>query len=97
MAVLPLMLTVSASVNNSVVEFCTVAELYRLKVTVSVLAGLTKPVTVAVSAIELPTVALAGNCVVLIAGVLGVMVTGSAVAPLLTIALLLSPLKVSTQ
>ena len=67
MAVLPLRLTGSVSVNSSVLLFCVVAELYRLNVTVSLLLGLTRPMTVAVSAIELPTVALAGCWLVLIA------------------------------
>ena len=44
------------------------------------------------SAIEVPTVALAGCWLVLIAGVAGVMVTGSAAAPLVTELLLVSPL-----
>ena len=47
--------------------------------------------TVALSAIEVPTVAVAGCWLVLI-GVAGVMVTGSAAVPLVTEALLLSPL-----
>ena len=54
--------------------------------------GLYPPLTVALSAIEVPTVAVAGCWVVLIAGVAGVMVTGSAAVPLLTVSLLLSPL-----
>ena len=53
--VLPLTLTGSVSVNKSVLLFCTVAELYRLNVTVSLLLGLTSPVTVAVSLIDSPT------------------------------------------
>ena len=52
MAVLPLMLTVSVLVNKSVLLSCVVAELYRLNVTVSLLLGSTKPVTVAVSKID---------------------------------------------
>ena len=55
-------------------------------------AVVSSPVTVAVSAIELPTVAEAGVWLVLIAGVAGVIVTGSDAAPLLTETLLLSPL-----
>ena len=54
--------------------------------------GLYPPLTVALSAIELPTVAVAGCWLVLIVGLAGVMVTGSAAVPLLTEALLLSPL-----
>ena len=68
MAVLPLMLTVWVLLNKSVLLFCVVAELYRLNVTVSLLLGLTRPLTVAVSAIELPTVAEAGCWLVLIVG-----------------------------
>jgi hypothetical protein len=49
------------------------------------------------SAIELPTAAEAGCWLVLIEGVVGVIDTGSAVAPLVTDLLLLSPLKVATQ
>ena len=77
--------------------FCVVAELYKVNVTVSLLLGLTRPVTVAVSAIDSPTTAMDGVWLVLIVGVVGVIVTGSAVAPLVTAALLLSPLKVATQ
>ena len=51
---LPVMLTVSVSLCSSVLASCTVAELYRLNVTVSVALGLTKPVTVAVSLIASP-------------------------------------------
>ena len=54
--------------------------------------GLNPPLTVAVSAIELPTVAVAGVWLVVIAGVAGLIVTGSAAVPLLTELLLLSPL-----
>ena len=54
--------------------------------------GLNPPLTVALSAIELPTVALAGIWVVLIDGPAEVMVTGSAAVPLLTDLLLESPL-----
>ena len=54
--------------------------------------GLNPPLTVAWSAIELPTVALAGCWLVLIAGVAGVIVTGSQAVPLVTGLLLLSPL-----
>ena len=97
MAVPPLMLTVSVLVDSSVLLFCVVAELYKVKVTVSLLLGLTRPVTVALSAIDTPTTALDGCWLVLIVGVVGVIVTGSAVAPLVTAALLLSPLKVATQ
>ena len=64
--------------------------LYRLNVTVPV--GLSPPLTVALSAIEVPTVALAGCWLVLIVGVAEVMVTGSRAVPLVTAALLLSPL-----
>ena len=64
---------------------------------VSLLLALTRPVTVALSAIELPTVALAGCWLVLMAGEVGASVTGSAVLVLLTVLLLLSPLKVATQ
>src|SRR5271157_5013742 len=64
------MLTVWVLLNKSVLLFCVVAELYRLNVTVSLLLGLTRPVTVALSAIELPTLALAGCwLVVMIVGV----------------------------
>ena len=73
--------------------FCVVAELYSLNVTVSLLLGLTRPVTVAWSAIELPTEAWDGCWLVLIVS----MFTGSAALPLLTMALLLSPLNVATQ
>ena len=97
MAVPPLMLTVSVLVDSSVLLFCVVAELYKVKVTVSLLLGLTRPVTVALSAIDTPTTALDGCWLVLIVGVVGVIVTGSAVAPLATAALLLSPLKLATQ
>ena len=51
----PPMVMVSVSVCSRVLAFCVVAELYRLNVTVSVLNGLTRPVTVAVSAIDSPT------------------------------------------
>ena len=61
----------------------------------SLLLGLTRPVTVAVSAIDSPTKAMAGVWLVVIVGRRDV--TGSAVAPLVTAALLLSPLKVATQ
>ena len=89
MAVLPLRVTVSVSVNSKVLLFCTVAELYRLNVTVSLLLGLTRPVTVALSAMDEPTVALAGVWLVLIVS----MFTGSwRRRPLLTMALLVSPL-----
>ncbi|HTU19293.1 MAG TPA: hypothetical protein VMG10_14630 [Gemmataceae bacterium] len=54
--------------------FRVVAELYRSTVTVSSLAGLTKPATAAVSAMELTTVALAGCWLVLIWGVVGLSV-----------------------
>ena len=54
-AVLPLMLTVSVLLTRSVLLFCVVAELYRLNVTVSLLLGPTRPVTVAVSLIDSPT------------------------------------------
>ena len=60
MAVPPLMLTVSVLVDSSVLLFCVVAELYKVKVTVSLLLGLTRPVTVALSAIDTPTTALDG-------------------------------------
>ena len=66
--------SVSVSVNSSVLLFCVVAELYRLNITVSVGLGLTRPVTVAVSAINVPTDALAGVWLVLIVS----MFTGSA-------------------
>ena len=46
--------------------------------------GLYPPLTVAWSAIELPTVALAGCWLVLIDGLAGVMVTGSSAVPLVT-------------
>ena len=46
--------------------------------------GLYPPLTVALSAIELPTVALAGCWLVLIVGLAVVMVTGSAAVPLVT-------------
>ena len=69
MAVLPLRLTVSVLVVSKVLLFCVVAELYRLNVTVSVLLALTRPVTVALSAIELPTTAVVGVWLVLIDGV----------------------------
>ena len=64
--------------------------LYRLKVTVPV--GLSPPLTVALSAIDVPTVALAGCWLVLIVGVAGVMVTGSRAVPLVTAGCWLSPL-----
>ena len=54
--------------------------------------GLYPPLTVALSAIEVPTVALAGCWLVLIVGLAGLMVTGSAAVPLVTESLLLSPL-----
>ncbi len=41
---------------------------------------------------EVPTVALAGCCVVLMVGVAALMTTGSAAVPLLTALLLASPL-----
>src|SRR6516165_10370925 len=62
--------------------------LYRLNVTVPV--GLKPPLTVALSAMDVPTVAVDGCWVVLIDGVAGVTVTGSAASPLLTELLLLS-------
>ncbi len=46
--------------------------------------GLYPPLTVTLSAMELPTVVLAGCCVVLIDGVALPMVTGSKAAPLVT-------------
>ena len=97
MAVLPLRLTVSVLVASKVLPFCVVAELYKLNVTVSLLLALTRPVTVAVSDTDVPTVAVAGVWLVLIDGVVAVSETGSAVAPLVTTLLLLSPLKVATQ
>ena len=54
--------------------------------------GLYPPLTVALSAIEVPTMAMAGCWLVLIVGLAGVMVTGSAAVPLVTALLLLSPL-----
>ena len=54
--------------------------------------GLFPPLTIALSAIEVPTVAVGGCWLVLIVGLAGVMVTGSAAVPLLTDLLLLSPL-----
>ena len=54
--------------------------------------GLFPPLTVALSAIEVPTVAVAGCWLVLIVGLAGVMVTGSAAVPLLTDLLLELPL-----
>ena len=54
--------------------------------------GLNPPLTVAWSAIEVPTVAVAGCWLVVIDGVAGVIVTGSAAVPLLTELLLLLPL-----
>ncbi len=64
--------------------------LYRVKVTVPV--GLSPPLTVALSAMEVPTVALAGCWLVLMVGVAALMTTGSEAVPLLTALLLLSPL-----
>src|SRR6516165_2867819 len=64
--------------------------LSRLKVTVPV--GLYPPVTVAVSAMAVPTTAVVCTWVVVIDGVAGVMLTGSALAVLVTGLLLLSPL-----
>ena len=61
--------------------------------TVSLLLGLTRPLTVAVSLMEVPTVALAGVWLVVMVSTL----TCSAAAPLVTAALLLSPLKLATQ
>ena len=55
-AVLPLSVTVSVSLNNSVLLSCVVAEEYRLKVTVSLLLALIKPDTVAESEVVPPTV-----------------------------------------
>ena len=49
------------------------------------------------SAIELPTMALAGCWLVLIAGLAVVIITGSNAVPLVTALLLLSPLYVATQ
>jgi hypothetical protein len=56
---------------SSVVAFWTVALLYRSKVTVSVEDGCWRPVTVALSAIDEPTVADAGCWLVLIDGEVG--------------------------
>ena len=60
--------------------------LYRLKVTVSLLLALTSPVTVALSAIELPTTARGRLLAGADRGRVGVMVTGSAAVPLVTVA-----------
>ena len=68
MAVLPLRLTVSVFVASKVLLFCVVAERYRLNVTVSLLLALTRPVTVAVSDTDVPTVAVVGVWLVLIDG-----------------------------
>ena len=54
--------------------------------------GLTPPLTVAVSVIGVPTWRWSGCWLVLIVGVAVVMVTGSLAVPLVTEALLLSPL-----
>jgi hypothetical protein len=86
-------MSVSVSVYNGVPV--AVELLYRSKVTVPV--GLYPPLTVAWSAIDVPTVAVAGCWVVLIAGVAGVIDTGSKDAPLVTEELLLLPLYVATQ
>jgi hypothetical protein len=67
-------------VNNGVPD--AVELLYRTNVTVPV--GLSPPDTVALSAIELPTVADAGCWVVLIDGDVSVIDTGSAFAVLVT-------------
>ena len=78
------------SVNNGVpVPF---GLLYSLNVTVPV--GLSPPVTVAWSAIEEPTVAVAGCWLVVIDGwaMMAVITTGSRAVPLVTALLLLSPL-----
>ena len=53
-AVLPLIVTVTGDDVNSGVPV-PLALLYRLNVTVSLLLGLTRPVTVAVSEIDSPT------------------------------------------
>ena len=66
---------------------------YSLNVTVSLLLGLTRPVTVAVSLIDWPTEAMAGVWLVLIVSTF----TDSAAAPLLTAALFASPLNLATQ
>src|SRR6516165_9937437 len=77
--------------------------LYRLKVTVPV--GLKPPVTVALSAMAVPTGALAGCWVVVMAGVGKLTTTGSAAGSLLAkgsglgmlVRGLWTPLKVATQ
>ena len=63
---------------------------YRSNVTVPV--GLFPPETVALSAIEVPTVADAGCWLVVIDGDAAVIVTGSPEHELLTVLLLVSPL-----
>src|SRR5271165_3207817 len=86
-------LTVSVSVNNGVPVPVELPK--RLNVTVPV--GLKPPLTVALSAIELPTMADAGCWLVFMLGVAAVTVTGSEVVPLVTALLLLLPLYVATQ
>ena len=66
----------------------------------SKLAGPTNsnpPLTVALSAIEDPTTAVAGIWTVLIVGLAGVTLTGSSAVPLVTALLFESPLYVATQ
>ncbi len=59
--------------------------------------GLYPPLTVALSAIDVPTVALAGCWLVVIVGLACVMLTGSEAAGLLTDLLFASPLYVASQ
>jgi len=80
--------SVSVSVNNGVPVPPEL--LYSLNVTVP--DGLYPPDTVALSAIEDPTVADAGCWVVLIDGEAAVIDTGSLAALLVTLLLLVSPL-----
>ena len=54
--------------------------------------GLYPPLTVALSAMEVPTGPLVGSAAVVIVGVAWLMVTGSSVQPELTETLLASPL-----
>src|SRR5437868_1398497 len=63
----------------------------------SVPVGLKPPVTVALSAMLLPTTAVGGCWLVLIAGLAGVRITGSRAVPLVTALVLLWPLLVATQ
>src|SRR5438128_740494 len=73
-SVLPLMLSVSVSVTRRLP--LSLHDALPIYVTVSVLLGLTRPLTVALSAMEAPTVALAGCCMVLMFGPVGVVRAG---------------------